>query len=258
MVEKRGESGKTGAVIQTHRSNVKQSRKYERFGEAIRYLTVEELGRFFDAIDDYRHKLMLELVYELGCRVGEFVRIQLKHLDFARNTVFFPAENTKTKHRRTSCVPRGLMNEIASFLKSEGRMGKRDGRLKRPESYLFHPSGKPCAPYSENRLRQIFLGYAAKAGVESEYGRDARGRVLHRLTIHSLRRSHIMHYIHVHKLPLPIVQRQVGHKTLKATSVYLNPSEEAVAEAYGQVRAATPALAPGYGQGFPPGSRRKA
>lgn len=33
-------------------------------------------------------------------------------------------------------------------------------------------------------------------------------------------------------LPLPIVQKQVGHKTLKATSVYLKPSDEAVAEAY--------------------------
>lgn len=150
------------------------------------------------------------------------------------------------------------MNEVASFLKSEGRMGKRDAKIKKPESYLFYPSGKSGAPYSENRLRQIFLWYAVKAGVESEYGRDARGRALHRLTIHSLRHSHIMHYIHVHKLPLPIVQRQVGHKTLKATSVYLNPSDEAVAEAYGQVRAATPALAPGYAQGFPPGARRKA
>ena len=52
------------------------------------------------------------------------------------------------------------------------------------------------------------------------------------LTIHSLRHSHIMHHIHTHKLPLPIVQKQVGHRTLKATSVYLNPSAEAVAEAY--------------------------
>jgi site-specific recombinase XerD len=47
-----------------------------------------------------------------------------------------------------------------------------------------------------------------------------------------------MHYIHVHKLPLPVVQKQVGHKTLKATSVYLNPSEETVAQAYEQVRPA--------------------
>lgn len=53
--------------------------------------------------------------------------------------------------------------------------------------------------------------------------------MLRELTIHSLRHSHIMHYVHVYKLPLPIVQRQVGHKSLKATSVYLRPSDEDVA-----------------------------
>jgi len=41
-----------------------------------------------------------------------------------------------------------------------------------------------------------------------------------------------MHHVHDYKVPLPIVQKQVGHKTLKATSVYLKPSDEAVAEAY--------------------------
>ena len=45
-----------------------------------------------------------------------------------------------------------------------------------------------------------------------------------------------MHYVHVYKLPLPIVQRQVGHKTLKATSVYLRPSDEHVGQAYADVR----------------------
>ena len=91
-------------------ANVKQSQNYERFGETIRYLTLEEWQKLTDCIDDYRHKLMFRLIYHLGCRVGEFVRIQLKHLDFGRSSVFFPAENTKTGHRRTSHVPVGLMN----------------------------------------------------------------------------------------------------------------------------------------------------
>jgi hypothetical protein len=48
-----------------------------------------------------------------------------------------------------------------------------------------------------------------------------------------------MHHVHDYKLPLPIVQKQVGHKTLKATSVYLKPSDEAVAEAYAEVAGAS-------------------
>ena len=70
------------------------------------------------------------------------------------------------------------------------------------------------------------------AGLSREYGTDAKGRKLHQFTVHSLRHAHVMHHIHNYKLPLPIVQKQVGHRTLKATSVYLNPSEEAVGQAY--------------------------
>jgi len=200
-------------------------------------LTISELQKLFDSIEDYRHKLMLRMIYELGCRVGEFTRIQLKHLDFNRSAVLFPAENTKTGRGRTSFVPRGLMNEIVSLLRQENRMNKRDFRLGNPDSYLFFPQGRPRSGYSENRLRQIFRRYADRAGLNHEYGRDSLGRSLHRLTIHSCRHSHIMTYIHVYKLPLPIVQRQVGHKSLRSTSVYLNPSDEAVADAYAEAQA---------------------
>ena len=218
-------------------SNVKSHPKYERFGETIRYLTVSELQAFFDCIENYRHKLLLRTAYELGCRVGELVRIQLKHLDFGRSAVLFPAENTKTGRRRTSHLPRGLMNEIVSLLRQQGRMHKRTFQMRNPNTYLFNPLGRLRERFSENRLRQIFRIYAEKAGLNHEYGTDSLGRALHRLTIHSLRHSHITHYIHTHKLPLPIVQRQVGHKNLKSTSVYLNPSDEAVAEAYAEVQA---------------------
>ena len=175
---------------------------------------------------------MMRLIYQLGCRVGEFVRIQLKHLDFGRSSVTFPAENTKTNRARSSHVPRGLMNELKSMLKREGRMSKRKEKLKKPEQFLFYPAGRPRDRYTENRIRQIFLKYAQKAGLDREYGEDSKGRKLHKFTVHSLRHAHIMHYIHVHQLPLPIVQKQVGHRSLQATSVYLKPRQEDVARAY--------------------------
>jgi site-specific recombinase XerD len=45
-----------------------------------------------------------------------------------------------------------------------------------------------------------------------------------------------MHYIVDRGLPLPIVQKQVGHRNLKTTSVYLSASTEKVAEAYEKAR----------------------
>lgn len=213
-------------------SNVKTSQNYEHFGESIRYMTWEEWQRFLTAIEKYRHKLMMRLLYELGCRVGEFVRIRLGDIDFSRGRVFFPRENTKTGRRRVSHVPQGLLSDIKSWLKDQGRMSRRKEIIQTPGQFLFSPRRSFALPYCENRIRQIFREYVRKAEIERFYGRDSKGRRLSELTVHSLRHTHIMHYIHLHKLPLPVVQKQVGHTSLKTTSVYLNPSDETVAEAY--------------------------
>ncbi|MCL4216532.1 MAG: site-specific integrase [Candidatus Hydrogenedentes bacterium] len=217
-------------------TNVKKSAGYARFGQSIRYMTWNEWLRFLDSIDSYPHKLMFRMIYELGCRVGEFVRIQLGDVDFRRGRVFFPRENTKTGQWRTSHFSEGLGNELKSWLKANGRMGIRSEAVKRPREYLFSPRGDWRRRYSENRVRQVFRHYLEKAGMVRVYGRDACGRLLYELTVHSLRHSHVIHFIHIHKLPIAVVQKQVGHTSLKTTSVYLNPSEEAVSEAYRSVR----------------------
>ena len=67
------------------------------------------------------------------------------------------------------------------------------------------------------------------------YAEDSNGRKLKMFTVHSLRHSHIMHYTVDRGVPLPIVQKQVGHRSLKTTSVYLAPSTEKIAEAYDRV-----------------------
>jgi integrase len=220
--------------IQSQKS--KRPQRYERFGEIIRYLTVDELQSFFDSIDNYNHKLMFEVIYELGCRVGEFVRIQVKHINLSRSTIFFPAENTKTRHARISYLPKGLTNEIKSMLKQRGFITKRDDRIRQTEAYLFHPGRRWNKPFTENRIRQIFQHYVTKAGLQQVYGKDSMGRNLKMFTVHSLRHSHVTHYVIDRKLPLPIVQKQVGHRSLKTTSVYLSPSTEKMAQAYKAAR----------------------
>jgi integrase len=209
---------------------------YERFGELIRHLEVVELNLFFDGIDNYTHKLMFEVIYELGCRVGEFVRIQVKHLNFGRSTVYFPAENTKTKHARSSFLPPGLMNELRSMLKQKGIIAKRSSKIQKAEAYLFHHGRRWNQHYSENRIRQIFQHYIHKVGLHQVYGQDRKGRNLNMFTVHSLRHSHIFSYVVDKKVPLPIVQKQVGHASLKTTSVYLQPSTEKMAQAYRKAR----------------------
>jgi hypothetical protein len=84
-----------------------------------------------------------------------------------------------------------------------------------------------CRAYSPG----VLLRYVIKAGLQQVYGKDSKGRNLKMFTVHSLRHSHVTHYVIDRKLPLPIVQKQVGHRSLKTTSVYLSPSTEKMAKA---------------------------
>ena len=236
MMQNQAYHGQKAGEKQGLKANVKVSPKYNTFGQIIRYMRLEEYRKFIDGIDSRKHRLMFEVIYELGCRVGEFVRIRLRDIDFSRSMIYIPAENTKTKQPRWSFLPQRLISEIKSMLKDQGRMTKRNDTIRRPDEFLFYPYTSYKLPYSENRIRQIFRKYITQAGLERSYGEDCRGRQLHQLTIHSLRHSHIMHYFHHYKLPLAVVQKQVGHRTLKATSVYLNPSEELLFKAYSKVQ----------------------
>lgn len=120
-------------------SNVKSKQKYERFGETIRYLTFPEWQRFLEYVEVFEHKLMMRVIYELGCRVGEFVRIRLGDIDFVRGRVFFPKQNTKTGVRRVSFLPRGLANDLKSWLKQNGRMTIRGEQIRKLGQCVFSP-----------------------------------------------------------------------------------------------------------------------
>ena len=115
-------------------------------------------------------------------------------------------------------------------------MNKRGDRVRLPEAYLFYPGKRWNKPYTENRIRQIFQKYVTKAGLQQVYGKDTLGRNLKMFTVHSLRHSHVFHNVVDRGVPLPIVQKQVGHRSLKTTSVYLQPSTEKMAEAYNAAR----------------------
>lgn len=217
-------------------ANVKQISKESQNTDNFRFMTMVEWQKFLGNIDNFKHKLMIRFLYESGCRVGEMVKSQLKHLDFNNGAIFIPAENTKTRSSRTSTIPDELISDVKSLLRQEGRMAKRNEKLYIPDDFLFKSNDHRTAHISENRVRQIFQKYIIRSGLDREYGYDKLGRRLRKFTVHSLRHTHCMHYIHIHKLPVPIVQRQVGHKTLKATMVYCQPNDEMVREAYGNIR----------------------
>jgi integrase/recombinase XerD len=217
------------------KTNMNSSSRYSKFGQHLHYLTSQKLQKLWESVDDSKDKLILKLIFELGCRVGEFSMIQLKHINFEDCSVFFPAENTKTGDRRTSFIPKGLMNDLKDYLKRQGPMTKREEGIKKPDAYLF-PGRNEKGHITTRALQKMFHKYIRKAGLDEVYAEDSKGRQLHKYTIHSLRHSHVRYYTTYKRLDLASVQQQVGHRSLRTTQIYTRLTDEDVRKSYERVR----------------------
>jgi len=165
----------------------------------IKYLKREEWEQLRGCIDNVRDKLIIEILYSTGMRVGELSKLRIEHIDFAESFVFIPWEDTKTKTTRTVYIPRESLNDIKAYLRL----------TKRKKGLLF--------ALAKRRIQQLVKKYSERSGIAC--------------SAHTLRHTHVVHAL-MDKIPISAVQKQVGHKRLTTTQVYSDLAPEQVKEAY--------------------------
>lgn len=165
----------------------------------IKYLQREEWEKLRGCIDNVRDKLIIELLYATGIRVGELALLKIEDIDFQERFIQIPWENTKTKTARTIYTPQETLNDIKAYLRL----------TRRKKGLLFR--------LTKRRLQQLVKKYADKSGVIC--------------SAHTLRHSHVVHAL-MDKIPISAVQKQVGHKRLSTTAIYSDLAPEQVKEAY--------------------------
>ena len=95
----------------------KRQKQQKRNNSEIKYLKNEEWTRLIEAIDNYRDKLIVKLLYSTGMRVGELSKLKVEDIDFTERFIHIPAENTKTKTARTVVVDQGTLSDVRAYLK---------------------------------------------------------------------------------------------------------------------------------------------
>ena len=165
----------------------------------IKYLKKEEWKKVRDCIDNFRDMVVIELLYETGCRVGELSLVKIEDIDFQPGFIRILAENTKTKVGRTVYIPQGILSKVKAYLIM----------TRKKKGLLFG--------LTKRRLQQLVKKYADKSGIAC--------------SAHTLRHSHIVHAL-LDKVPITAVQKQVGHKRLTTTQIYSDLAPQQVKEAY--------------------------
>jgi integrase/recombinase XerD len=156
-----------------------------------RYLTQDELSRFFKGICTPRDRALFLLIYDYGLRVDEATALTLADLDL---------KNHRIRIRRLKNGlggERPLWRNTAKILRSYLRV-RRD-----VSPYLF--TGRE-GPLRKRMVQHLFMKYAAAAGIE---GRSIQA-LRHSIAVHLLDAGRGIEYVADH----------LGHRNINNTRVY--------------------------------------
>lgn len=168
-------------------------------------ISATDVERLADAIAvDYRVAVLLGV---LGLRQAEVFGLRVGSIDFLRRTLTVRATTNEVEGRfvegsgktnssvRTFSIPKRVLDELAAHLARTGRTAPQD-------RVLQAPNGGPVRA-TNFRLR-VYNPALTKAGLDG-------------LTFHRLRHSagHMMREVGV---PLEVIQRRMGHASIRTTA----------------------------------------
>jgi site-specific recombinase XerD len=166
-----------------------------RNNDTIKYLTQDELARFFSKIKDKRDRIMFNMMYKHGLRASEVGLLKIEDVDLDRRRVRI------WRLKGGVSGEYGLFSDTVRLLKAY--LKERDGDF---YSTLFLSRNKN--PISRKRIDTLFRSYAKKAKVPRD-----------KWHAHTLR-----HSIAVHMLDAGNTQEEVkdhlGHRYIQSTDVY--------------------------------------
>jgi len=183
-----------------------------------RSLNDEEIQQFFDVIPNPRHKLCFQLMYYLGLRISEGVKVRIQ--DFNLELEWFRVYAPKTD--RVDSLPL-KDNPIVPILKEYLREYRQE--VERNQGYLIYGKNGHMSKYC---MRNKFEKYREKAGFMDIYAwSEGTGRQkwdkkpLYRFSTHSLRHSYITKVYRETKNPV-VTKELARHKSFNTTLNYIN------------------------------------
>ena len=115
----------------------KRNSSPKQFRDSIKYLKKEEWQALKTSIDNFRDKVIVNLLYSPGVGVAELSLMKIEEVDFTNGFIRIPKQNTKTKESRTVRIGKEVLSDLKALLRLE----------KRKKGYLFRSrQGKKLTP----------------------------------------------------------------------------------------------------------------
>lgn len=165
-------------------------------------LSVEEIQSMFNVCENKKHKLMLALLYSCSLRVSELINLKWKDVDRSRMVIYIL--NAKGGKDRQVGLNQSLINLMEDYY-----------REYKTQSFIF--SGQFGEKYSDRSVGQVVKQLAKKAGINK------------RVYTHLIRHCSASHLLDV-GTDIHMIQRLLGHSSVKTTSIYLHTSHTTISK----------------------------
>lgn len=186
----------------------KKSKKLPRFFE---YNELEELLSVPDLRTPLgqRDRLILEMLYATGVRVGELVKIKIDDIDFGRKNIIILGKGNKERY-----VTYGEYCEEA--LKNYIQDGRVALNIKDSKTLFLNNKG---GTLTERGVRYILDQLIQKTSIQKK------------ISPHMIRHSFATHLLN-EGCDLLTVQKLLGHESIKATQIYTHVTTDRLKEVY--------------------------
>lgn len=181
--------------------------------EKMDYLTKEELEIFMKQINiktknGYKHYIIVALMYEAGLRASELTDLRIDDLFFMKDTSYIKILGKGGKERII------YLNDDIVLMIDEYR-----SKFNIDSGYLFlNNSGRKLTRFSLNKMIARYYDLAKK---------ECPTLIRKTITPHSFRHSKAVHLL-MNNTALLIIQRFLGHSSIKTTEIYLDITNEEV------------------------------
>lgn len=165
-------------------------------------LSRQEIQKILNQITNFKHKLILSIMYAGGLRVSEIIDLKVKDVDFESKTLMIRAG--KGKKDRITVLSENLIPQLKSIVNANI-----------PENYLF-PSNRG-GKLTSRSVQKIFYTALKKSGVKKI------------ASCHSLRHSFATHLLE-NGVNVRYIQELLGHSNLRTTQIYTKVAKHNLAK----------------------------
>ncbi len=180
------------SAVLDRKLNIKHLYPTQKAHSLPRYLTLGEVKRLIDNVDNLKHRCIVKLLYGCGLRLHELICLELTDVD-SENMLVRINHSKGNKDRMVMLSPLLLM-ELRAYAKEF-----------KPRKYLIE--GQGGGRYSDKSVQTIVKAAALRAGI------------LKPVTPHVLRHSFATHLLE-NGTDIRYIQQLLGHNSIKTTEIY--------------------------------------